>query len=76
MVALLPLSLLLLALPDCGQTFGTGLNDAGVQELSRVLVILSPLLIILACAGLGKALSESYGTILPIPSFSGFPPWD
>ena len=51
---------------------GPGLSDAGLQELSRVLVILSPLLIILACAGLGKALSESYGTYFAYPLFLGF----
>ena len=73
MIALIPLSLLLayFALP-VAKLLGPGLNDAGLQELSRVLVILSPLLIILACAGLGKALSESYGTYFAYPLFLGF----
>lgn len=73
MIALIPLSLLLayFALP-VAKLLGPGLNEAGLQELSRVLVILSPLLIILACAGLGKALSESYGTYFAYPLFLGF----
>jgi putative peptidoglycan lipid II flippase len=73
MVALIPLALLLayFALP-VAKLLGPGLNDAGLRELSRILVILSPLLIILACAGLGKALSESYGTYFAYPLFLGF----
>ena len=73
MMALIPLSLLLayFALP-VAKLLGPGLNDAGLHELSRILVILSPLLIILACAGLGKALSESYGTYFAYPLFLGF----
>ena len=73
MMALIPLSLLLAygALP-VAKLLGPGLNDAGLHELSRILVILSPLLIILACAGLGKALSESYGTYFAYPLFLGF----
>jgi len=73
MIALFPLALLLayFALP-VAKLLGPGLSDAGLQELSRVLVILSPLLIILACAGLGKALSESYGTYFAYPLFLGF----
>jgi len=72
MIALIPLSLLLayFAAP-VAKLLGPGLNDAGLQELSRVLLILSPLLIILACAGLGKALSESYGTYFAYPLFLG-----
>jgi putative peptidoglycan lipid II flippase len=73
MIALIPLSLLLAYFASpLAKLLGPGLNDAGLQELSRVLVILSPLLIILACAGLGKALSESYGTYFAYPLFLGF----
>ena len=73
MVALIPLSLLLAYFASpVAKLLGPGLNDAGLQELSRVLVILSPLLIILAGAGLGKALSESYGTYFAYPLFLGF----
>jgi putative peptidoglycan lipid II flippase len=73
MMALIPLSLLLayFALP-VAKLLGPGLNDVDLHELSRILVILSPLLIILACAGLGKALSESYGTYFAYPLFLGF----
>jgi len=73
MIALIPLSLLLAYFASpVAKLLGPGLSDAGLQELSRVLVILSPLLIILACAGLGKALSESYGTYFAYPLFLGF----
>jgi putative peptidoglycan lipid II flippase len=73
MIALIPLSLLLAYFAGpVAKLLGPGLNDAGLQELSRVLVILSPLLIILACAGLGKGLSESYGTYFAYPLFLGF----
>ncbi|MDP2047215.1 MAG: lipid II flippase MurJ, partial [Deltaproteobacteria bacterium] len=73
MIALIPLSFLLAYFASpVAKLLGPGLSDAGLQELSRVLVILSPLLIILACAGLGKALSESYGTYFAYPLFLGF----
>jgi putative peptidoglycan lipid II flippase len=73
MIALIPLSLLLAYFAGpVAKLLGPGLHDAGLQELSRVLVILSPLLFILACAGLGKALSESYGTYFAYPLFLGF----
>ena len=73
MIALIPLSLLLAYFASpVAKLLGPGLNDAGLQELSRVLLILSPLLIILAGAGLGKALSESYGTYFAYPLFLGF----
>ena len=73
MIALIPLSLLLAYFASpVAKLLGPGLSDAGLQELSRILVILSPLLIILACAGLGKALSESYGTYFAYPLFFGF----
>src|SRR3989339_1770426 len=73
MIALIPLSLLLAYFASpVAKLLGPGLSDAGLQELSRVLVILSPLLIILACAGLGKALSESHGTFFAYPLFLGF----
>jgi putative peptidoglycan lipid II flippase len=73
MLALIPLSLLLAYFASpVARLLGPGLTDAGLQELSRVLVILAPLLIVLACAGLGKALSESYGTYFAYPLFLGF----
>lgn len=72
MIALIPLSLLLAYFASpVAKLLGPGLSDAGLQELSRVLIILSPLLIVLACAGLGKALSESYGTYFAYPIFLG-----
>ena len=72
MIALIPFSLLIACFAaPVAKLLGPGLNDAGLRELSRVLLILSPLLIILACAGLGKALSESYGTYFAYPLFLG-----
>jgi len=72
MIALIPLALLLAYFASpVAKLLGPGLTDAGLHELSRVLVILSPLLIIIACAGLGKALSESYGTYFAYPLFLG-----
>jgi len=72
MIALIPLALLLAYFAGpVAKLLGPGLTDAGLHELSRVLVILAPLLIVIACAGLGKALSESYGTYFAYPLFLG-----
>src|SRR3989339_162002 len=72
MIAVIPSSILLAYFASSvAKLLGPGLSEAGLQELSRVLVMLSPLLIILACAGLGKALSESYGTHFAYPLFLG-----
>jgi hypothetical protein len=72
MIALIPLSLLLAGFASpVAKLLGPGLNDAGLQELSRVLVILSPLLIILACR---PARPSSYGTYFAYPP--GFAPDD
>ena len=72
LIAVIPLALLLAGFAaPVAKLLGPGLSGDGLEELSRVLVILSPLLIVLAGAGLGKALSESYGTYFAYPLLLG-----
>ena len=69
---LIPLSFVLAVCSfPLAKLLGPGLNDAGIKELSRSLLMLSPVLMILAVAGLGKALSDSYNMYFIFPLFLG-----
>jgi putative peptidoglycan lipid II flippase len=71
-IVLIPFSLLLAfgAEPLC-KLIGPGLSEHGIIELKAVLIILSPLLAILGCSGLFKALSDSFGFYHSYPIFLG-----
>lgn len=72
LVILLPACLLLMYFShSIANLLGPGLSESGQTTLSYVLAGLSPLLIILCCAGVGKAIADSSGTYVAYPILLG-----